>query len=346
MDRQPDLPFRSSDRPNLGGRIKSAPADFRVEEVPLYEPEDDGQHVYVELTREGETTREVVDRLAELFEVPTSTIGYAGMKDATARATQRFSLDSAEFERPKPSDDEVAETVESELGYDVTFARRHRNKLRRGHLIGNRFRILVREPEVDDPAERAEEIAGVLVERGLPNFYGAQRFGADGDNAARGRAIVEGEDYDGPGWKRRLMCNAYQSKLFNDWLCERIRREAFDRLLDGDIAKKVDTGGLFEVEELSDEQPRFDRREITFTGPIYGGDLWEAEREAGELEREVLESAGRELDDFGRAGLSGSRRRGRIHLDEIDVAATDEGVELSFELPKGAYATVVLREFL
>lgn len=346
MDRQPDLPFVTPELGAPGGVARIEPSDFVVEEVPLYEPNDDGQHVYVRLTREGRTTREVVDDLADLFDVPASTIGYAGLKDRESRATQTFSLDSAKFDRPKPTDEEVGERVEEDLDVEVEYARRHRNKLRRGHLIGNRFRIIVRDPDSEPFAERAEEVAEAIVERGLPNFYGAQRFGADGENAERGRRIIAGEDFDGPGWKRRLLCNAYQSELFNRWLCERLERDGFDRLMEGDIAKKVDTGGLFEVERLDEEQPRFERREITFTGPIYGGDLWEAAGPAGELEREVLESSDFGLDDLGRQGLSGSRRRGRIHIDEIAVDAEESRYTLRFELPKGAYSTMVLREFL
>ena len=346
MDRQTDRPFRTDDLEGLAGDIKEHPEDFGVEEIPLYEPEDDGQHVYVRLTRTGMTTREVVDELADLFGVSPRSIGYAGLKDKEARATQTFSLDSADFERPKPSDEEVAEQVEATLDVEVEFARRHRNKLRRGHSIGNRFRIVLRGDAGEDAVERARAIAEALVDRGVANFYGAQRFGDDGDNAERGREIIEGGDFDGPHWKRNLLCNAYQSELFNRWLTARIEEGMFDRLLEGDVAKKTDTGGLFEVEELEREQPRFDRREITFTGPIYGDDLWWAVSEAGELEERILEESGVTVDDLGDAGLSGSRRRGRIHLESIEVEPHEEGVELRFALPKGAYATVVLREFL
>ena len=345
MDVQTELPFQTDDIDPIGGSIKASEADFLVEEIPLYEPEDDGQHVYVRLTREGMTTREVVDELAGVFGVPKSSIGYAGMKDKEARTTQTFSLDTAQFERPKPSDKEVAEQVADKLGVEVEFARRHRNKLRRGHLIGNRFRIVVTDVG-EGASEQAGEIAEALVERGVPNFYGAQRFGQDNQNAERGREIIETGKFDGPHWKRNLLCNAYQSELFNRWLTRRIEEGLFGELMLGDIAKKTDTGGLFEVKHLSDEQPRFERREITFTGPIYGDDLWWAEADAGELERDVLSEAAFEIEDFGNERLSGSRRRGRIHIDEIAVKQRDRGVELAFELPKGAYATVVLREFV
>lgn len=346
MNRQTQLPFRTDDLDTIGGEIKESASDFVVEEVPLYEPEEDGQHVYVRLTREGRTTREVVERLAEIFGVSQGTIGYAGMKDRQARATQTFSLDSAAFDRPKPSDEEVAARIREEMDCDVSFARRHRNKLRRGHLVGNRFRVLIRSPKAADSVERARAIADALIERGVPNFYGAQRFGREGDNAAKGLEILRTGSFDGPHWKRRLLCNAYQSSLFNRWLAERMDRGDFDRLLLGDVAKKTDTGGLFEVEELDREQERFERREITFTGPIYGHDLWWAVGEAGEFERAFFEEADVGMEALREANLKGSRRRGRIHLDELEVAAAEDGVELTFELPKGAYATVVLREFL
>ncbi len=346
MDQQPDLPFRTDDLEGISGEIKVRPGDFAVEEVPLYEPDDDGQHVYVKLTRTGRTTREIVDALAELFDVPKRTIGYAGLKDRRAEATQRFSLDTAEFSRPKPDDDEVADRVAGELEVEVAYARRHRNKLRRGHLVGNRFRIVVAGAGSDEDVQRTGAVAEALVERGVPNFYGAQRFGDDGDNAARGLEILKGGDWSGPHWKRELMLNAYQAELFNRWLVARLEEDVFDGLLEGDIAKKTDTGGLFEVEELAREQPRFENREITFTGPIFGGDLWWPGGAAGEFEERILEESEATEEAFSEAGLSGSRRRGRIHLESIEAASVERGLELRFGLPKGAYATVVLREFL
>lgn len=345
MDHQPDLPYRTDDLDGISGDLKQQPEDFAVDEIPLYEPDDDGQHVYLKVTRTGMTTREVVDGLAKLFEVPRQSIGYAGLKDREAEATQRFSLDTAKFERPKPGDDEVAEQVADKLEVEVEYARRHRNKLRRGHLIGNRFRIVVAGTEEGD-LERARAIGDALVDRGVANFYGAQRFGNDGNNAERGLEIIQGGDWEGPGWKRNLMCNAYQSELFNRWLTTRIDEDQFDELLEGDIAKKTDTGGLFEVEELEREQPRFADRDITFTGPVYGDDLWWAVSDAGELEERILEESEVTMEQLDDARLSGSRRRGRIHLEGIEIESVDRGLEFRFSLPKGAYATVSLREFL
>ena len=121
----------------------------------------------------------------------------------------------------------------------------------------------------------------------LPNFFGAQRFGIDGQNVVRGRAAFLG---NGPRekWLNRLLISAYQSHLFNIYLAQRIERDLFDRLLDGDVCKKADTGGMFEVADPAAEQPRFDRGEITYTGPLFGKKMWAAAREAATLENTIL----------------------------------------------------------
>ncbi|RMF86488.1 MAG: tRNA pseudouridine(13) synthase TruD, partial [Nitrospinota bacterium] len=118
--------------------------------------------------------------------------------------------------------------------------------------------------------QRAEAIARAIQACGVPNYFGRQRFGRTGDNAQRGEELLTTSRLPGSSWKGRLLLSAYQAALFNAWLAERIRRGWFLSLLSGDIAKKWDTGGLFEVEDERREWPRFQRKEITYTGPIYG----------------------------------------------------------------------------
>ncbi len=333
------LPFITHDLPGIGGEIKVEPAHFIVEEVPLYEPTGEGEHIYVRLTREGWTTRALQQRLARLFDLREVDVGCAGLKDKHARVTQTFSLLIRDMD-----EETVAQRIEDALPVEVVWARRHRNKLRAGHLLGNRFRIVVLHPEPDAMA-RATAITQALQARGLPNYYGAQRFGINGDNARRGRAVLFGQ---GPRerWLRRFLLSAYQAALFNTWLAERMQRGWFDRLLAGDIAKKVDTGGLFEVADVAAEQPRFQRKEITYTGPIYGARMRWASGEPGELERWVLESAGVTTEMLRRARLDGSRRAARLFIDDLHVEPHPEGLLFTFTLPKGAYATTVLREYM
>jgi tRNA pseudouridine13 synthase len=256
-----------------------------------------------------------------------------------ARVTQTFSL-------WLPHEDEatVAERIQEGLPVEIHWAKRHRNKIKTGHLIGNAFRILVVQTD-QEAAERAGVIEEALLERGVPNFYGAQRFGIGGDNAAQGRAILVRRKR-ARDWTGRFLLSAFLSSLFNDWLAERMRLGWFERLLSGDIAKKTDTGGLFEVEDALVEEPRFRRGEITYTGPIYGYKMRWATGEPGALEREVLEDSGVTEEMLHRAGLRGSRRRARLLTEDLAVEPDPQGLRFAFTLPKGAYATIVLREFM
>lgn len=332
------LPFFTADLPGCGGRLKAEPAHFIVEEAPLYAPDGAGPHLHICLTREGWTTRQVVEALGRLFAVPPGAIGYAGMKDRHARCTQVFSVPGLQ-----PA---AAQRIAEELPFQVLWAQQHHGKLKLGHLLGNRFQITVTDLAVPvaEARQRAQAIAAVVVQRGLPNFFGPQRFGINGSNIARGRAALLGA---GPRdkWLRRLLISAYQSHLFNTYLQRRLALDLFDRLVVGDVAKKTDTGGMFDVKEPVVEQPRLDRGEINYTGPIYGAKMWAAKAEAAELEAAVLQEAELAVEHFRRARVEGSRRPGRLLLRDLSMAVDDAGLHLTFFLPKSAYATIVLREF-
>lgn len=333
------LPYITPELPGVGGRLKAEPSSFVVEEIPVYEASGEGSHLYVSLTREGWTTRKVVEALANLYGIDRGAVGYAGLKDRHARCTQTFSLPNLQ-----PAD---AQRIRDELPFTVNWARCHSNKLKVGHLLGNRFTITVSELSVDPDTAlmRAAAIADALAARGLPNFFGAQRFGIDGQNVARGREAFLG---NGPRekWLNRLLISAYQSHLFNSYLAQRIEQGLFDRLLDGDVCKKADTGGMFEVADPAAEQPRFDRGEITYTGPLFGKKMWAAARAAAALENQILAQAGLGEEELRRCHSDGSRRPARLWLPDIALTVDLTGLQATFSLPKGAYATVVMREFI
>jgi len=333
------LPLITAELPGIGGVIKAEPEHFVVEEIPLYEPEGEGEHVYVRLRREGWTTRSVQEELAGLFGLDTRSVGCAGLKDKCAIATQTFSLHLF-----GASEDEVASRIQEVLPFQVIGVRRHRNKLRTGHLLGNRFVIQVLSPE-PGAAERVPGIVETLRERGLPNFYGSQRFGRGGSNIEEGRRLLLGEIRRKP-WLSRFLLSAYQSYLFNLWLAARIRAGWFGQVLPGDIARKEDTGGIFEVEDAPAEQLRFQSREISYTGPIYGKKLRCATGEPGQLEARILDEAGVTTEMLRRARLDGTRRLACIFLSDLCVEPQPEGLTFSFSLPKGGYATILLREFM
>lgn len=332
------LPYITPELPGVGGQLKAEPSRFVVEEIPAYDASGEGSHLYVSLTREGWTTRKVLEALATLYEIDRGAVGYAGLKDRHARCTQTFSLPNLQ-----PED---ARRIEDELPFTVNWARCHTNKLKTGHLLGNRFTITVTELSVDPETARirAAAIAGAIAASGVPNFFGAQRFGVDGQNVSRGRAAFLG---NGPRdkWLNRLLISAYQSHLFNSYLAQRIEQGAFARLLEGDVCKKADTGGMFEVADPAAEQPRFDRGEISYTGPLFGKKMWAAAGAAATLETTILAEAGLSEDELRRCRSDGSRRPARLWLPDVALSVDLTGLQATFSLPKGAYATIVMREF-
>ncbi len=335
----PTLPFITAELPGIGGRLKAEPAHFVVEELPLYEASGSGTHLYISLTREGWTTRRVADALAELFGVSRRDVGFAGLKDRNARCTQTFSLPGL-----APAE---ASRIEPALPFQVNWARLHNNKLKTGHLLGNRFRIVVTDLAVpaDEALRRGQAIAATIAQRGVPNFFGAQRFGYDGSNVAKGRDALLGQGPRHDPWLTKLLISAYQAHLFNRYLERRIAADLFGQLLAGDVCKKADTGGMFEVQDPIAEQPRYAAGEITFTGPLFGKKMWDALGPAAELETSVLAEAELSRDALRQARADGTRRPARLWLPAIDLTVVEQGLAVTFALPKGAYATVVLREF-
>jgi tRNA pseudouridine13 synthase len=313
-----------------------------VEEIPAYLPQGAGPHLWLQVEKRGRTTREVVQALASALGVPEREAGFAGLKDKQAVTTQWLSFPVARDADPAALGGE---------GFRVLAASRHQNKLRAGHLRGNRFRVVVRG---GDPA-RARAAAEALAARGFPNFYGPQRFGAEGDNAAVGRTLLTGR-LDSPQVRRaardrflrRLCISAYQSLLFNRWLAKRIADGLFARALLGDVMRRLPAGGLFTCQDPALDQPRLERFEISHAGPMFGHKMPPAAAEAAAREARLLQAEGIALPDFARRGggeAEGARRAARLPL-AIDLEPLPEGYAARFELPPGSYATVVLGELV
>jgi tRNA pseudouridine13 synthase len=173
--------YLTADLPGIGGVIKEQVQDFRVEEMPLYPPSGEGEHTFFEIQKTGLSTFQAVRTVAQALSVPRDDVGYAGLKDAQAVTCQVLSVHGVP--------PEVVMALDLP-GIRVMWAERHQNKLKIGHLRGNRFIIRVR--QVDESALPAcQTILNVLTMRGVPNRYGPQRFGQRGDSARLGRAVVK-----------------------------------------------------------------------------------------------------------------------------------------------------------
>ncbi|MCU0917187.1 MAG: tRNA pseudouridine(13) synthase TruD [Planctomycetes bacterium] len=170
----------------MGGVVKARPEDFFVEELPLYQPSGSGTHVYIQIEKKGIGTREALDRLAKVLNVPRREIGLAGLKDAQAVARQWISIEHV-------APEQVQQVALREVR--VLQTTRHTNKLKPGHLAGNRFVVRLRKLALPLPqaAETAQEVLSILSRRGVPNYFGAQRFGNHQDNHLLGKAVAQND---------------------------------------------------------------------------------------------------------------------------------------------------------
>ncbi|MFQ5424718.1 MAG: tRNA pseudouridine(13) synthase TruD [Phycisphaerae bacterium] len=177
------LPFLTEGVPPISGAIKRRYEDFHVVEVPLYEPCGEGTHCYVRIEKRGLATMRAVHDVARALGRSARDIGVAGLKDARGVTVQTLSIEHVDPEQVRALDIPRIRVLEVSL---------HRNKLRIGHLRGNRFRIRLREADPDRlPDVRA--ICEVLGSRGVPNYFGRQRFGLRGDTGRIGRAVLMGD---------------------------------------------------------------------------------------------------------------------------------------------------------
>jgi tRNA pseudouridine13 synthase len=327
--------------------IRQEPADFVVEEIPAYAPSGQGEHAILTFRKTDLTTLEAVRRLARALGADPRAVGFAGMKDRRAVTVQ-----AASFPFPRARDLARAVAGIDLPGIEILDAARNEHKLKPGHLRGNRFTITLRGL---DPEAMASIARGLddLGRRGLPNRFGPQRFGRDGDNPERALAwLGRGARPPGRRAEQRLLFSAVQSLLFNRVLERREQAGTWAKVLPGDLAKKHDTGGLFLVPaqgpELDEARQRAESGGICPTGPMFGPKMTWPQGEVAELERQVLgELIGppERLEPFAALG-PGTRRPLVLRLSELRPhLQTEHGdLTLGFVLPKGGYATTVLSQ--
>ena len=321
-----------------GGRLRVSPEDFEVEEIPAYLPSGQGEHLYLWVEKVGLDTPEAASRIASALGLGSDEVSWAGLKDRLAVTRQWLCV---------PARAEAAlRALQPSRELRVLADARHGNKLRVGHLRGNRFRVRIRDAERPDAAGPVLER---LVHDGLPNAFGEQRFGR-GDTALRGLALVRGERLPSrpSAFERKLYVSAYQALLFNRMLEARLRAGTLRRALAGDLMKKTETGGLFVCREPDVDQPRVERGEIAPSGPIFGWKMQRPEAEVDAAEQAVLAGEGLTLDGFRPLGpiAEGTRRPYTVPVTEARSSVEGSAVELVFTLPAGSYATVLLDEVM
>jgi tRNA pseudouridine13 synthase len=332
-------PVAYPELPPVGGQVGLEPEDFEVDELPLYAASGKGEHQYIHVRKRLLTTPELVRRLARACGVQERDIGYAGMKDKHAVTTQWLSLATKTV---------ISPALELGPGVEILAVTRHDNKLRTGHLLGNRFGITLLGVR-PDALERARVLAARLSDEGLPNYFGAQRFGHGGRNLGDALGFLARGGRSRNRFEQKLFPSVVQAEVFNRYLTARVALGRA-RLIAGEVVRLEGTGSMFRVENLEQEQPRLEARDLHLTGPMVGPKMRPAAAEAQALEQQVCRELG--LDEAGLGVLGklapGTRRDLFAPLADLSaeaVAGRDKpAMRLSFTLPAGGYATEVIRQ--
>jgi tRNA pseudouridine13 synthase len=263
------------------------------------------------------------------------------MKDRHAVTTQAISI-------PFALDRDPNEVLALKLnGIEILEATRHQNKLRTGHLLGNRFQVVLRGLTDEGRAQFLSAMKDA-ADNGIPNAYGPQRFGRDGNNPARALSWIAGKaPIPRDPRERRFLFSSVQSMMFDEVLRRRLDDGTWNTVLAGDIAKKTDSGGIFDCEGEEADVERARLGEISATGPMFGAKMRWPKGRPEQIERDVLSHYLPEpavLDRHAKLG-EGARRPLRIFAQDLNCLedpADRSKVSISFALPKGAYATTLL----
>lgn len=316
--------------------MRAAPEDFIVEEIPIVEPDGAGEHVWLHIRKRNTNTEWLGRQIARLAEVRPMDVGFAGLKDRNAVTSQWFSVYLAAKAEP-----DWSQLANEEI--EILTVTRHSRKLRRGGLKGNRFLLTLR--EIDGDIAQIEQRLELIAERGVPNYFGPQRFGHDGENLQAAAEMFAGVRRKQKRDKRSIYLSAARSMLFNRVLGKRVSDASWDKILPGEVCVLDGRRGSFSAEAGDAELgARLSAGEIHPSAPLWGRGNSHVASEVAVLESNVLETSGAWRDGLELAGLDMERRASRLMLRDAAWQAQARELSLSFSLNAGSYATAVVRE--
>lgn len=323
--------------PALSGRIRATPEDFFVDELIGFSATGSGEHWLVHIEKRAANTAWAVKRVAAFAGLSERDIGYAGMKDRHAVTRQYFSV-------PVKKGVTLDWTSFSDPDVRILSAERHARKIQRGALGGNRFVIIVRDVAGDRAA--ADAVLAQIQQRGVPNYFGEQRFGRGGGNIDKARALFAGHRFERN--ERSILLSAARSEIFNAVLAQRVELQNWDQGLTGDVFQLDGRSAIFGPEPIDEVLTgRLQRGEIHPTGPLWGkGDLRCTDSVAA-MEQEVAASHADLCAGVAAAGMDQERRALRIRPRGLEWEWLEsDALRVAFSLPAGTYATSTLREIV
>jgi tRNA pseudouridine13 synthase len=344
--------------PKAKGSFRVEPADFVVDEIPLYSPSGTGEHLYLFIEKERRTTFDVIASLSGALDIRRDVIGTAGVKDKIGITRQWFSVAVP----PRTPEFEARVLALTLDGIRILESKRHENKLRTGHLFGNRFTLRICDIDAGSKTS-VEAILSKIAVEGLPNAYGEQRFGHGGRNVEKAlRWVAEGMPRLRDLRDAKFLISALQSAVFNRTLELRVADGTWNTARVGDVMQRErampgepeQRFAQFLCEDLAEVAPRVANFELSPTGPMPGVEMTATTLDVAELEAKACAEVVGPTFDWSRVRKFGEGTRRPLRLRVRDLAwqwlparsglagATDATVTMA--LPKGAYATTVLGE--
>jgi tRNA pseudouridine13 synthase len=341
---------------NVSAKLKSQPEDFIVEENISIDFSNEGEHCWLYVKKCGCNTDWVAQQLAKYCGVKQMAVSYAGLKDRHAVTSQWFSVQLPGLPTPDWSDFESMVSVNNQPGEDIKVleSHRHNKKLQRGALKSNWFKITLRELSDTGNAtftllkQRCES----LSTGGVPNYFGLQRFGRNHNNLDQAIKLFANPRFRISRQKRGMYYSAARSWLFNLILSERIKCNVWDKRLPGDVFMLAGKSACFK-DELSEQSSdgdkaglneRLQSNDIHPTAPLWGDGETMVELDAADFERRIIDQIPVYRDGLVSARVQSRRRACRVLPAQLDCYRQGEDFVVSFSLPAGSYATMVLAE--
>jgi len=333
--------------PTQTATLKSIPSDFIVDEVMSVEHTGEGEHIWLHIKKRKMHTDQVAKNLAHLAGIANKDIGVSGMKDFQAETTQWFSVwlpGVVDADLPNWKD------LESE-NCEIVQVVRHNRKLKRGTHTGNQFKILLRDFKAgsDEGIDELFESLERVKIQGVPNYFGEQRFGYLGGNLKQAMDMFASGKRIKQRQKRSMLLSSSRSWLFNCVLSERLREQNWLQVQTFEPLCLEGSRQFFIAENDGNEKERIASGDVHTSGPLYGRGGSKVMKQSSELddfENKAMQDFDVLKQGLEKAGLEYTRRPLRFIPQNLNWQQGDDGVELSFLLGRGQYATSLIRELI
>ena len=317
-------------KPQSSAKFKACAEDFVVDEILGFEPSGEGEHVCLLVVKKGENTQYVAKQIAKFAGVLIKDVSYAGLKDRHGVCSQWFSV-------PVPIKKQIDFSGLNSESVFVLKQVRHNRKLKTGCHKGNQFTIKL--TGVSQPLDVLSRINA--VRQGVPNYYGPQRFGHDGNNLALAERFFDGEQIRDKKL-RSIVISAARSHIFNQLVSKRVAQDGIAKTRHEEVFLLSGSNSFFKEPISIATINRLAEGDLCLSAPLVGKDN---DKALTPFEREWLGEFTEWWQKLAELGLKTERRNMRLYPEQLTLVQMDEdSITVSFALEKGCFATSVLRE--